>query len=77
MWEEEARIILDKFNGIGVYRNGFRIRPLGDAGFDWLLLDKQRVQNPSLKVGSDQVMDLYILNLKINHKLVKRVQEMD
>jgi len=52
----EARIILDKFNGIGVYRNGFRIRPLGDAGFDWLLLDKQRVQNPSLKVGSDQVI---------------------
>ncbi|MBF8456978.1 sensor histidine kinase [Kaistella sp. G5-32] len=52
----EARIILDKFNGIGVYRNGFRIRPLGDAGFDWLELDKQRVQNPSLKVGSDQVI---------------------
>ncbi|SFB39988.1 ATP-binding protein [Algoriphagus aquimarinus] len=52
----EARIILDKFNGIGVYRNGFRIRPLGDAGFDWLELDNQRVQNPSLKVGSDQVI---------------------
>lgn len=52
----EARIILDTFNGVGVYRNGFRIRPLGDAGFDWLYLDNERVQNPSLRVGSDQVI---------------------
>lgn len=51
-----ARIILDTYNGVGVYRNGFRIRPLGDAGYDWLELDKQRVQNPSLKVGSDQII---------------------
>lgn len=52
----EARIILDTFNGIGVYRNGFRIRPLGDAGYDWLSLDNERVQNPSLRVGCDQVI---------------------
>lgn len=52
----EARIILDTFNGVGVYRNGFRIRPLGDAGFDWLYLDNERVQNPSLRVGCDQVI---------------------
>jgi signal transduction histidine kinase len=52
----EARYILDSFNGIGVYRNGFRLRPLGDAGYDWLELDKDRVQNPSVKIGSDQVI---------------------
>jgi signal transduction histidine kinase len=52
----EARIILDTFNGLGVYRNGFRLRPLGDAGYDWLELDRERVQNPSLKVGSDQII---------------------
>jgi signal transduction histidine kinase len=52
----EARIILDTFNGIGVYRNGFRLRPLGDAGYDWLSLDNERVQNPSLKIGCDQVI---------------------
>lgn len=52
----EARIILNLFSGIGVYRNGFRIRPLGDAGYDWLELDNERVQNPSLRVGSDQVI---------------------
>lgn len=52
----EARLILDTFNGIGVYRNGFRIRPLGDAGYDWLELDRERVQDPSKKIGVDQVI---------------------
>jgi nitrogen-specific signal transduction histidine kinase len=52
----EARIILDTYNGVGVYRNGFRLRPLGDAGYDWLELDRERVQNPSLKIGSDQII---------------------
>ncbi|MDB5222144.1 MAG: ATP-binding region ATPase domain protein [Chitinophagaceae bacterium] len=53
---KEARLILDSFNGIGVYRNKFRLRPLGDAGYDWLELDKERVQNPSVKIGSDQII---------------------
>ena len=43
-------------SGIGVYRNGFRIRPLGDADFDWLKLNEQRVQNPSLRIGSNQAI---------------------
>ena len=52
----EARQLLNDVNGIGVYRNGFRIRPLGDADFDWLKLNEQRVQNPSMKIGSNQVV---------------------
>ena len=48
--------MLDDYNGIGVFRNGFRIRPLGDADFDWLKLNKQRIQNPSQKIGSNQVI---------------------
>ena len=52
----EARNLLDEHNGVGVYRNGFRIRPLGDADFDWLRLNEKRVQNPSLKIGSNQVI---------------------
>ncbi len=53
--KQQARQLLNDINGIGVYRNGFRIRPLGDADFDWLKLNEQRVQNPSLKIGSNQV----------------------
>jgi signal transduction histidine kinase len=52
----QARQILNTYNGIGVFRNGFRIRPLGDADFDWLTLNEQRIQNPSLRIGSNQVI---------------------
>ena len=52
----QARQLLNEYNGIGVYRNGFRIRPLGDPDFDWLQLNEQRVQNPSLRIGSNQVI---------------------
>ena len=52
----EARKMLNEINGIGVYRNGFRIRPLGDADFDWLKLNEKRVQNPSMRIGNNQVV---------------------
>lgn len=52
----EARRLLDQNNGVGVYRNGFRIRPLGDSDYDWLKLNEGRVQNPSKKIGSNQVI---------------------
>lgn len=52
----QARQLLNEYNGIAVYRNGFRIRPLGDPEFDWLRLNDQRVQNPSLRVGGNQVI---------------------
>lgn len=52
----QARQLLNEYNGIGVYRNGFRIRPMGDADFDWLKLNEQRVQNPSLRIGSNQAI---------------------
>lgn len=54
--KREARRILDQNNGIGVYRNGFRLRPLGDPGYDWLSLDNYRVQKPAYRVGCDQVI---------------------
>lgn len=52
----QARQLLNDLNGIGVYRNGFRIRPLGDSEFDWLKLNERRVQNPSMRIGSNQVV---------------------
>ncbi|KZN41070.1 ATP-binding protein [Pseudoalteromonas luteoviolacea] len=52
----QTKRLLDQSNGVGVYRNGFRIRPLGDANFDWLKLNQQRIQNPSFNIGSNQVV---------------------
>lgn len=54
----QARKLLNELNGIGVYRNGFRIRPLGDPDFDWLELNKQRIQEPSIRIGGNQVIGL-------------------
>jgi signal transduction histidine kinase len=51
----DAKRVLDENIGIGIYRNGFRIRPYGDAETDWLELERMRVQNPSRKLGLNQV----------------------
>ena len=57
---QQTRQLLNDYNGIGVYRNGFRIRPMGDPEFDWLKLNEQRVQNPSMRIGSNQAIG-YVL----------------
>jgi len=57
----EAINLLNQYNGIGVYRNGFRIRPMGDPGFDWLELDKKRIQEPTLRIGSNQVIGFVLV----------------
>jgi signal transduction histidine kinase len=54
--KHEARRILNEFYGVGIYREQFRIRPYGDPSFDWLALDKKRVQKPAYKIGHDQVI---------------------
>ena len=51
----EVRALLSEICGITVYRSGFRIRPHGDPRYDWLQLDKRRVQRPGVRVGSDRV----------------------
>jgi signal transduction histidine kinase/anti-sigma regulatory factor (Ser/Thr protein kinase) len=58
--KQQARALLNQYNGVGVFRNGFRIRPLGDADFDWLKLNEQRIQNPSLRIGNNQAIG-YVL----------------
>ncbi|ATI03798.1 MULTISPECIES: sensor histidine kinase [Cycloclasticus] len=54
--KRDAREILNDIYGIGIYRRQFRIRPYGDQAFDWLELDKKRVQSPSSKLGHNQVV---------------------
>lgn len=54
--KRKAREILDEYYGVSLYRGMFRIRPYGDSDFDWLGLDKLRVQNPSNKIGHNQVI---------------------
>jgi|LQYC01.1.fsa_nt_gi nitrogen-specific signal transduction histidine kinase len=66
--KSETRQLLNELCGVSVYRNGFRIRPHGEPGYDWLLLDKERVQNPSLRIGSDQIAGfITIADEEISH----------
>lgn len=51
----EARSIIDNVTGVAVYRDGFRVRPYGDREHDWLTLDSRRVNNPTLRIGFNQV----------------------
>lgn len=68
----EARRLLDDLNGIGVYRNGFRIRPLGDADFDWLKLNFRRVQIPTLRIGSNQVIGYILIQSEEESGLIEK-----
>lgn len=51
----QARRMLDATAGVAIYRSGFRVRPYGDAANDWLTLDRRRVQNPSMRIGHNQI----------------------
>lgn len=68
----EAKRMLNSFNGVGVYRNGFRIRPLGDAQFDWLELNLKRVQNPSMNIGSNQVIGFVDIQSEEHSNLIEK-----
>lgn len=67
----DTKQLLNEMNGIGVYRNGFRIRPLGDPDFDWLKLNERRIQNPSQQIGNNQVLG----NVQIASEEVSFLQE--
>ena len=72
MGKVEARHLLDENCGISVYRGDFRIRPYGDAGYDWLELDKARVQNPSMKIGVDQIIGIVNISGEEESHLIEK-----
>lgn len=69
--KKDARNLLNENCGISVYRDNFRIRPYGNAGYDWLELDKLRVQNPSFNIGVDQIIGI----VNIESEEVSRLEE--
>lgn len=68
----QARRLLNAYNGIGVYRNGFRLRPLGDADFDWLKLNARRIQNPTQCVSSNQVIGYVQIQAEDQSELIEK-----
>lgn len=72
MGKLEARRLLNKYNGIGVFRNGFRLRPLGDPEFDWLKLNEQRVQRPAMRIGNNQVIGYVQIESEEQSQLIEK-----
>ena len=67
-----ARNILTDNAGISIFRNRFRIRPYGEPENDWLELERQRVQNPSKKLGLTQVSGRVTIEDEATSYLVER-----
>lgn len=67
-----AREILTESAGIAIFRNGFRIRPYGAPDHDWLELERQRVQDPSRKLGLSQVAGRIDISSEDESKLIER-----
>ena len=67
-----ARKILTDNAGISIFRNRFRVRPYGEPENDWLELERQRVQNPSKKLGLTQVSGRVTISDEATSKLIER-----
>jgi len=50
------RQILNRYCGVSIYRDGFRVHPYGQEGNDWLSLDTRSRQTPTLRLANNQVI---------------------
>jgi signal transduction histidine kinase/anti-sigma regulatory factor (Ser/Thr protein kinase) len=51
-----SRTDLDAMAGVSIFRDRLRVLPYGEAGNDWLDLDKERINNMSGRIGNQQVV---------------------
>ncbi|WP_232002920.1 ATP-binding protein [Pseudomonas cerasi] len=67
-----ARQILDEMTGVGIYRDSFRIRPYGDKDQDWLELSRRKVDNPSMRIGPNQIAGFIFIADEKSSDLIER-----
>ncbi len=76
----ERRAVLDKFGGVKVYRDSFRVRPYGDPTNDWLNLGRRVAQSPAgagqrigdWRVRPEQTAGIITISRKTNPLLVDK-----
>lgn len=66
---KDVRNILKEFSGVSIYRDSFRVLPYGEQGDDWLRLDRRRIQNPSMRIGNDQIIGYVSISAEDNPTL--------
>ncbi|MBQ8868402.1 MAG: ATP-binding protein [Oscillospiraceae bacterium] len=66
-----AQRVLDTYCGIKIYRDNFRVKPYGDIGNDWLLLDQKKVKDThGYLVGNNQVIGVVKIGDESNPLLI-------
>ena len=76
----ERRAVLDKFGGVKVYRDSFRVRPYGDPTNDWLKLGARVAQSPAgagqrindWRVRPEQTAGIISISRKTNPLLIDK-----
>ncbi len=76
----ERRAVLNKFGGVKVYRDSFRVRPYGDPTNDWLRLGGRVAQSPAgagqrigdWRVRPEQTAGIITISRKTNPLLVDK-----
>jgi signal transduction histidine kinase len=77
---KERRSVLDKFGGVKIYRDSFRVRPYGDPDNDWLKLGARVAQSPAgagqrigdWRVRPEQTAGIITISRKNNPNLIDK-----
>ena len=77
---QERKTITDKFGGVKVYRDSFRVRPYGDPTNDWLRLGQRVAQSPAgagqrvgdWRVRPEQTAGIITISRKTNPLLIDK-----
>lgn len=51
-----SRADLDALAGVSIFRERLRVLPYGEPGNDWLDLDRERINDPSGRIGNQQII---------------------
>ena len=68
----QARATIKDYTGVGIYRDLFRIRPYGDGDYDWLFLNKKRVNNPTLHISTNQIVGFINVESEESSQLIEK-----
>jgi signal transduction histidine kinase len=66
------RVQLKRLSGVSLYRDGFRVAPYGSRGDDWLELNQRRVNNPTMRVSTNQSVGVIEFEQEANPLLIDR-----
>ncbi|MEU1882941.1 sensor histidine kinase [Streptosporangium sp. NPDC020072] len=68
----EIRKLIRGNSGVTLYRDGFRVQPFGEPGYDWLGFDQRRVNNPTMRLSNNQVAGFVYISADDNPGLQDR-----